>query len=742
MENTLSTAFRFHQQGRLEEAARIYQSLIAGDPGHADAHHLLGVVALQQGHARRAVEHISRAIALQSNAAPFHANLAEAYRMLGHYEAAVNCCRTALRIEPRFPGAGNNLGLSLQALGRTREAIEQYRSTLRIHPDFAMAHNNLAIALRSVGANADATHHFREAIRYAPELAEAHSNLGQLLFEQGAPEEALVHCLEAVRLRPSFPEAHTNLGIVYRGLGRLAQAKAAYAEAIRLCPTQAVACNNMGQVLQEEGDPEGSITWYQRSLQLDPNAVLVHCNLASVLKEQGRHEDAVVHYDVALRIDPESADAHNGRGWVRHEHGFLDEAFYHFRKAIALRPDFALAHCNLGAVLAEYGDLEGAERSFREAVRYDPEHAEAHALLATLLGGKLPDSDLDAMRPLVAAKTLNEYKRSALHFGLGHVLDARGDYRGAAEHLRQANALGLADWRRQGREYDTAEHEDTIERIIEVCTPEFFERAHDFGVASDLPIFIVGLPRSGTTLTEQILASHSHVFGAGELTLVRDTFESLPRVLHQGGRPVECLDRLDPGTARRLARSLLDQLADLNRRALRIVDKMPENYIYLGLLAAFYPQATFIHCQRDLRDVAVSCWMTHFRHIRWANDPDHIVSRIRAYQRLMDHWRRVLPVRWLDVPYEATVADLETVAQRLVSWCGLEWEPACLAYHKGRRTVRSASLSQVRKPIYKSAVGRWRHYEEEFAPQLAQLSQGGIDQPAPAAVDPFSPSIR
>jgi tetratricopeptide (TPR) repeat protein len=742
MENTLSAAFQFHQQGRLDEAARIYQILIAGNPRHADAHHLLGVVALQQGNPRRAVESISRAIALNPNVAPYHANLAEAYRMLGQFEAAVSCCRTALRLQPQFPGAGNNLGLSLQALGRTAEAIEQYRATLRLHPDFAMAHNNLAIALRGSGAKAEAIAHFQEAVRFAPTLAEAHSNLGQLLFEEGRLEEALAHCLEAVRHRPNFPEAHTNLGIVYRGLGRRAEAKAAYAEALRLCPDLAVACNNMGQVVQEDGDLEGSIAWYERSLQLQPNTVLVHCNLASVLKELGRHDEAIAHYDMALRIDPDSADAHNGRGWVRHEQGYLDEAFYHYRKAIALRSDFALAHCNLGTVLEEYGDLEGAERSFREAVRLDPDHAEAHSLLATLLGGKLDDAALEVMRRVVTAPGLNEYKRSALYFGMAHVLDDRGEYPGAAAYLGEANALSAADWNRKGSPYNPAEHDETITRIIETCTPAYFERVRDFGVDSDLPVFIVGLPRSGTTLTEQILASHSQVFGAGELALVRDTFESLPQTLNVSLRPVECLTRLDRATAHRLARQHLDQLADLDRRALRIVDKMPENYIYLGFLATLYPRATFIHCQRDLRDIVVSCWMTHFRHIRWANDPEHIVSRIHAYQRLMDHWRKVLPVRWLDVPYEETVADLETVARRLVAWCGLEWEPACLAYHQGRRTVRSASVVQVRRPIYKSAVARWKHYEEVLGPALARLSAPWGDRSPTPVLDPLSPSAR
>jgi hypothetical protein len=182
-----------------------------------------------------------------------------------------------------------------------------------------------------------------------------------------------------------------------------------------------------------------------------------------------------------------------------------------------------------------------------------------------------------------------------------------------------------------------------------------------------------------------------------------------------------CLGRLDRATAHQLARRHLDGLAALNPRARRVVDKMPENYLHLGLLATLFPRARFIHCRRDRRDVAVSCWMTHFRHIGWANDPGHIAHRIAGYERLMVHWSRVLPVRCFDVQYEELVADLERVARELVAWCGLDWDPACLSFHDVRRTVRSASLAQVRRPLYTQAVERWKNYEQALAPLLALL---------------------
>jgi hypothetical protein len=257
--------------------------------------------------------------------------------------------------------------------------------------------------------------------------------------------------------------------------------------------------------------------------------------------------------------------------------------------------------------------------------------------------------------------------------------------------------------------------------MIAACSSSLFERLRDKGLESERPVFIVGLPRSGTTLVEQILASHSQVFGAGELRYSREDFESLPSVMKSGDPPLACLPRLDSDSVRAVAGRHLERLRALNASAARIVDKMPDNYLYLRLLAVLFPRAKFIHCRRDLRDVAVSCWMTNFRQIRWANDPEHIASRFAEYQRLMAHWQRTLPVAVLDVAYEDTIADLEGVVRRLVAWCGLDWEPGCLAFHESKRPVRTASVTQVRQPLYTRSVARWKHYEAALADLFAKL---------------------
>jgi hypothetical protein len=338
-----------------------------------------------------------------------------------------------------------------------------------------------------------------------------------------------------------------------------------------------------------------------------------------------------------------------------------------------------------------------------------------------LLRGRLPASDLHAIQKVLANSRMPDGSRAALLFGLAQVHDGRGAPAEAAACLAQANALALQENRRRGRPYLPAEHERYVDQLIGTFDPELFRRFAGAGVPTERPVFVFGMPRSGTTLVEQVLASHACVLGAGELRLTRQTFDSIPA--ESGTNEMAAAFRhLDAAQVRELARKQLDALEALGGRQrqgpvapLRIVDKMPDNYLYLGLLALLFPQATFIHVRRDLRDVALSCWMTNFRSIRWANDFEHLAGRIRQYRRVMAHWRTVLPAPIHEVVYEHLVDDFEAEARRLVSACGLEWDPACLEFHRTARPVRTASVSQVRQPLYRKSVARWEPYREALA---------------------------
>jgi tetratricopeptide (TPR) repeat protein len=731
----LAAAVDYHQKGQFTSAARLYEQVLARDPQNADALHLIGVLRHQQGDHTAAAERIRDAIALRPSIPAYHANLAEAYRALGQFERAVGCCRSALKLWPDFPEAHCNLGLALQALGRHAEAAEHFRRALELRADFAAAHNSLGITLRELGQSEEALEHFRRAVELAPDYPPARTNLGQCLLDHNQAEEALIHCQEAVRLQPDLAAAHHNLGNALRGQGRYLEARAAYLEAIRLDAKLAISHAHLGLVLLQGGDLNDALVWLKQASQLEPENPDFWEFLADLYMEREEFTEALPYWEQALALAPERASVHSGLAWALHEEGRTVEATGHYREALRLKPDFAAARMSLGGLHEEEGELAEAEADFRQALRLQPGFALPHARLATLLRGKLSAVDQTALETRLADPQLADGPRARLLFALAHVQDARGDYAGAAECLRRANALSQEISLKKKRSYQPIEHERFVDKLLDVFGVEFFARMRGAGIDTRQPVFVFGLPRSGTTLVEQILASHSCVYGAGELRLARQTFETIPTILNCSEPALACVPTLDHATLTRLAERHLMAFCELvpdpvltrdhkpRTKNRLIVDKMPDNYLYLGLLAAMFPEATFIHCRRDPRDVALSCWMTDFRSIRWANDPEHIASRFQQYFRLMQHWRAVLPVPLHEVVYEQLVEDFEPEARRLLAACGLEWEAACSRFHETARPVRTASATQVRQPLYRRGLARWKHYEQDLAELFAEVQK-------------------
>jgi tetratricopeptide (TPR) repeat protein len=718
-------ALAHHQRGELTQAAQLYHQIVSTDPTHAEVLHLLGVVSLQLGQPGQASQWLERAVALQPGCSAFHASLGEAYRVQGQFERAEACFRLALRLQPDNAEVAYNFGLLYMQQGQLAKAVELFCQAVHHRPNFALAYNNLGNAYRILGHIEQALAHFRRAVELNPQLGLAHGNLGQLLLECQRPHEALRHCQEAVRLAPHLAPAHNNLGNVLRRLGRLQDAMTCYREALRLDPNLTVVCNNLGEVLHEQGQRDEAKHWLRQAVQREPNNARFHVSLAKLLLEQHDLTAAGPHLAAARQLDPHLVEARFLSAHLHFEQGRLADAHAEYRALLAQRPNDPAINCRLAEILLELNQREEALACLRTALRTDPQCAPALAQLATQLGAQLPAEEEAALRRLLGNPHLTDGDRATLLFSLAQVCDARGDYAQAAQHLAQANQLEHLAWQRSGRGYNVAAHAHFVDRLCNVFTPAFFQRVRGLGLDSERPVFIVGLPRSGTTLLEQVLASHSRVFGAGELRLAREDFETLG-----GGsdgraeaRAFDILQTIDAETVQRLARHHLDCLSALNNTAARVLDKMPDNYLYVGFMTLLFPRARFLHCCRDIRDVAVSCWITHFRDIPWSNDFDLMVSRFAQYRRVMEHWKAVLPVPILDVHYEEMVEDLERVARRAVAFLGLEWEPTCLEYYRNQRPVRTASLTQVRQPIYRRSVARWRHYQDALQPLFARLAE-------------------
>jgi tetratricopeptide (TPR) repeat protein len=537
--------------------------------------------------------------------------------------------------------------------------------------------------------------------------------LGILRCQQRRYEEARTLFLEALRQKPESPEAHYNLATALEGLKRLDDAVLHYQKTLSLRPDFYPAHNNLANVLKALDRREEAIAHYREALALRPDFAIAHNNLANTLQALGRRDEAETHYRRAIAFRPDYAEAHNNLGNVLRALGRGEEAVLCYRRALSFEPRYLEAHNNLGNALKELGQFEEAASSFEKALEIDPKCIAAYHDLALATKVKGGEAWLAAMEKLAAdVESLKPRDRAGLHFALAKAYEDLERHDEAFGQMLAANAL-----KRRELAYDEAAIFARFARIKEVVTTELLEDKEKRGDPSPAPIFILGMPRSGTTLVEQILASHPDVFGAGEIDDLSVLAEALP---YPEGLPTASAEQL-----RELGARYVERVRARAGGALWITDKMPSNFYYVGLIRLALPNARIIHTRRDPVDTCLSCFSKLFVGAAqpFSYDLRELARYWRQYDALMAHWRRVLPEgAMLEIDYEALVADLETQARRLVAHCGLDWSDACLAFHATRRAVRTASAAQVRRPVYQSAVGRWRIYEPQLAPLLEELA--------------------
>jgi len=732
----LDAAIAHHRSGQLDAAERGYRSLLDVEPGHPDALHLLGVTVGQRGQLAEALRLIEEALARRPGVAAYHGNRGEVLRKLGRDDEAIVALLRALELDPTLATAHNNLGMIHFQRGRADLAIASFQEATRLRGDFAIAYVNLGDALQFLGRLEETERAYRKALQIEPDNPWVHTYLGHVLVELGdirQLDEALDHCRRGCALLPREGKAHTNLGSVLSAMGRTEEALASFHRAIELDPTLSVPWNNIGQVEQQLGRFDAAHAAYERALALEPRNPRYHANLGDLLAEQHRDAEAVERYQAALRCDPNHAEALTGLCIVFTTLGRRAEARAAIEEAVRRHPTRPAPLVASARFLAEEGDFERSCAQARAALALRPSAADAYFLLAMNLRDRLPDAELEAMMALLDQKYLGDYSLAALAFGVATVLDGRGRQDEAARFFDTANARQAAARARRGEDFNLERNLRDVDETIASFTPEVLQALRGRGNPSPCPIFVVGMPRSGTTLIEQVLASHPDVFGAGELTDVLSLAREISGVPESPAVLVRTLRLLDPPSLRALADRYIHRLETLDRSAKHVVDKMPGNYMYLGLIAALWPGARIIVSRRDPRDVAVSCWSTYFGALRWANDFRHIAEQIIQHDRLIAHWKTVLPAPLIEVSYEALVTDFEPQARRLIEAVGLPWDPGCLEFYSLQRPVRTASLKQVRQPVYTKSIGRWKHYQTALAPLYETFARHNqpLERPAP-----------
>jgi tetratricopeptide (TPR) repeat protein len=608
--------------------------------------------------------------------------------------------------------------------GRLAEAEACYRRVLTAQPNNADAFTNLGVALKGLGRLEDAITACRQAIGIKPDCAEAHSNLGNALRDRGELDEAVTAYREAIRVKPDYAEAHSNLGNALRDRGELDEAVTAYREAVRVKPDFAEAHSNLGNVLTELGKLDEAVGACRQAIGIKPGYAGAHSNLGNALCRQGKRDEAIAAYREAIRLKPDYAEAHSNLGNALRDRGELDEAVGACRQAIGIKPDYAGAHSNLGNALRDLGRFEEAHNAYKKAIDLAPRSPLFYFNLVTTKQIAPGDPELLAMEKLASDSKLFSIKdRICLHFALGKAYGDLKDHERSFQRLLEGNAL-----QRQHLSYSDSTERILSERIREAFTPELMRNKRGLGNPSRMPVFIVGMPRSGTTLIEQILASHPKVFGSGERVEFAEAAASLRSPDTAATEFPEVVSALDGQQLREFGARYVTAIQRSAPDAWRITDKMPANYRLVGLINLALPNARIIHAHRDPLDTCLSCFSNLFArdHHPYCYDLTELGHVYRNYETLMAHWRRVLPAEvLLEVQYEEVVGDLEKQARRIVAHCGLEWDDRCLTFHQTKRPVQTLSTIQVRQPIYRSSIGRWRAYEQQLRPLIEALRADG-----------------
>jgi tetratricopeptide (TPR) repeat protein len=536
-----------------------------------------------------------------------------------------------------------------------------------------------------------------------------------------APEVAVAHWRQIVARHPGLGAAHANLGLVLLAAGKPSEAEAPLRSAVALLPADASLANAWGVALESMGRFVEAEQAYRAAIATRPDFVEARSNLASCLRRQGRLDEALEQASLAVALAPDFAVGRYNLGVVLQSLGRRRDAIAQYRLTLERRDDHVEALNNLGICLRLEGEIQAACAAFERVLALRPDLIEAHCNLCqfkTYVAGDPQVEQMLAQRHRVPA--LPALARARYWFSAGKMLEDTARYDEAFAAYEEGNRI-----KRASTPWDESAHDDLQRRIAATFVRDRFEPARRDGAGDGeagmpVPVFIVGMPRSGTSLLEQVLATLPGVHGAGELATLGETLASAA-LDHPAGefRYPETLARQPDEALRRLGRTYLASLRALAPQATHVVDKLPANFMHLGLIHLMFPNARILHATRDPLDTCFSCYARLFNgdNLGFAYDLGTLARYWDGYQRLMRHWHAVLPAgRILDVSYEAMVADLEAQARRVVGYLGLPWDARCLGFHANQRLVKTASVAQVRRPVYETSVARWTRFERHLGP--------------------------
>jgi tetratricopeptide (TPR) repeat protein len=536
-------------------------------------------------------------------------------------------------------------------------------------------------------------------------LGGAHKALGEL-------EEAEAALKKAAEFNSSSAQIHNNLGVTLKAVEKTDEAIAAYQKAVSLKPDYAEAYYNLGNACFDAEKYNKAITAYQAALEIKPDYAQAHVGLGNAYKERGELNKAVECYKEAISVQPDYVEAYYDMADTLRDEGELDESITSYRKALEIRPNFANAYFNMASALKEKGEIEDAVASYQKALSLKPNFAACYAE-ATALKGFPIDADLEKKLIVLAQnESLSTSEQRHSKHALYNVCDRLKKHEEAFKWL-----VAAAEVRRKELEYTIQEDHDLFKKIYALA-PEYLRNYEFTYEAKKKPIFIVGMPRSGTTLTEQIVSSHSDVYGAGELT----AFAKLMK-------PLLKEESFSPKHVLRLRVKYLEYIDSVAGDDPFVTDKMPHNFRFLPMISAALPEAKIVHIYRDPRATCWSNFNSNFKsaQLGYSFNLDTVVEYYKIYCMLVQEWARVLGDKVYHLSYEALVNDQEGETRRLMDYLGLGWEDSVLSPHENAKSVRTASAEQVRQPVYKNSSEKWMQYEPYLS--IAFKTMEGFKKP-------------
>ncbi len=687
-QKAIEMAGKLYTEGKFAQAEKVCRQTIAARPANADAHNILGVSLQAQGKSAEAIEELQRAVQLASKAGNLRANLGEVLRLNGRLEEAAAELEKAVELDPDNAQALNNLGIVRYEQGKFAEAADHYRRAIGMRPNMAEAFNNLGNALRVAGDLDGAIDAYQSALLHREIYPEAYNNLGTLLQHDGRMEEAEHALRKAILQNPRYVEAHNNLASLYASQDKEVDALRVLGDALKFAPQHPGTLLLTARIQLRRNNHSAAEQAARLSLQAEPSSGPALTVLGQVLHETDRYEDALQVLEQAVRESPDSPEALNFYGVALKSVGRLAEAREYILKALELNRGMFAAYANLND-LVDFAKGEGEELFERmDAIMSSAHDQQAEPFLA-------------------------------LHFAYGKALDDRGEHERALRHYILGGKM-----KRAQLAYDEEETLAFFDSIRAAFPKTVFDDRTYAGIDDERPVFIVGMPRSGSTLVEQIVSSHPEIHGAGEvkylsrtLGQLRDRFPSLPKFPQMMGK-------LSPPQLDIVANKYLEALTRDAGGAKRVTDKLLTNYFFVGFLHLLYPKAKFIHTMRDPVDTCLSGFTKLFKDdMPHSYDLAELGRYYGKYRQLMQHWQEVLPEGVLTtVRYEDVVADTEKEAQTLIRFLGLQWNDKCVDFHKSDRPVKTASVAQVRKPIYATSVNRSKKYGNGLQPLIDAIA--------------------